>query len=61
MFRVHSAQNVQRHIINLLLNKNVCIKLVNYSDYTEMHGQQNIKIRVHYNSHRKRQRYIFAS
>ena len=22
----------------------MCIKLVNYQDYTEMHGQQNIKI-----------------
>jgi hypothetical protein len=32
--------------INKLIVKQVlCIKLVNYSDkYTEMHGQQNIKI-----------------
>ena len=30
-------------IINLLLNKNLCIKLVLYQDYTEMNGQKNIK------------------
>jgi len=27
----------------LLQNKNLCIKLVNYWDYAEIHGQQNIK------------------
>jgi len=32
-----------RNIINVLQNKNLCIKLVSYCDYTEMHGQQNIK------------------
>ena len=33
-----------RHEINLLENKILCIKLVNYLDkYTEMHSQQNIK------------------
>jgi len=37
-----------RHIINLLDNKNLCIKLVNYYDYTEMHGQQNIKICINH-------------
>jgi hypothetical protein len=26
--------------------KEVCVKLVIYSDYTEMHGQQNIKMRT---------------
>ena len=31
------------YIISLLQNKNLCIKLVNYWDYTEMHGQQNNK------------------
>ena len=30
----------------LIINKILCIKLVNYQDYTEMHGQQNIKICV---------------
>jgi len=33
-----------RHIINLLQNKNLCIKLVNYYDYTVKHRQQNIEI-----------------
>jgi len=33
-------------------NKNVCIKLVNYEDYTEMHGQQNIKKLVIFNQTR---------
>ena len=41
----HSARNVKRRIINLLQNKNLCIKLVSSQDYTEMHGQQDIKIR----------------
>ena len=27
-------------MINLLYNKNFGIKMVNYQDYTEMHGQQ---------------------
>ena len=27
-----------------LYKKNLCIKLVNYYGYTEMHGQQNVKI-----------------
>ena len=40
----NSARNMYRHIINLLQKKNLCSKLVNYWDYTEMHGQQNIKI-----------------
>ena len=30
--------------MNLLKNKNLCIKLFNYYEYTEMIGQQNIKI-----------------
>jgi len=33
-----------RRIINLLQKKILCIKLVNYQAYTEMHGQQNIVI-----------------
>jgi len=33
------------HEIKLIVKKIWCIKLVNYSDkYTEMHGQQNVKI-----------------
>jgi hypothetical protein len=32
--------------MSLLQNKNLCIKLVSYYDYTEMHGQQNIKKNV---------------
>jgi len=26
--------------------KELCVKLVIYKDYTEMHGQQNIKLRL---------------
>ena len=41
MFRAHIARNMYRHVINLLQNKILCIKLVNYLYYTEKHGQQN--------------------
>ena len=34
-------------------NKNLCIKLVNYYDYTEMHGQHSIKIRMFSTEFRK--------
>ena len=27
------------------MKKELCVKLVVYKEYTEMHGQQNIKIR----------------
>ena len=37
-----AGRNMQRIEINIH-EKELCIKLVIYEDYTEMHGQQNIK------------------
>jgi hypothetical protein len=37
-----AAQNMQRIEINIH-EKELCVRLVIYKDYTEMHGQQNIK------------------
>jgi len=37
-----AARNMQRIEINIH-EKELCVKLVIYKDYTEMHGQQNIK------------------
>jgi len=48
----HSARNMWRNIINLLQNKNLRIKLVIRLDYTEMHGQQNIKKGNYFHSSR---------
>ena len=45
------AQQCSKHVEacnKLIIKKNLCIKLVNYWDYTEMHGQQNIKIKCIY-------------
>jgi hypothetical protein len=36
-----AARNMQRIEINIH-EKELCVKLVIYKDYTEMHGQQNI-------------------
>jgi len=38
-----AARNMQRIEINMH-EKELCVKLVIYKDYTEMHGQQNIKL-----------------
>ena len=37
-----AARNMQRIELNIH-EKELCVKLVIYKDYTEMHGQQNIK------------------
>jgi len=37
------ARNMYRIEINIYENE-LCVKLVIYKDYTEMHGQQNINI-----------------
>ena len=37
-----AARNMYRIEINMH-EKELCVKLVIYKDYTEMHGQQNIK------------------
>jgi hypothetical protein len=37
-----AARNMQRLEINVH-EKELCVKLVIYKDYTKMHGQQNIK------------------
>jgi len=37
-----AARNMQRKEINIY-EKELCVNLVIYKDYTEMHGQQNIK------------------
>jgi hypothetical protein len=37
-----AARNIYRIEINIH-EKELCVKLVMYKDYTEMHGQQNIK------------------
>jgi hypothetical protein len=37
-----AARNMSRIEINIH-EKELCVKLVIYKDYTEMHGQQNIK------------------
>jgi len=29
------------------MKKELCVKLVIYKDYTEMHGQQNVKMFLH--------------
>ena len=39
-----AARKMQRIEINVH-EKELCVKLVIYKDYTEMHGQQNIKVR----------------
>ena len=41
------SKHVEAHNKSYYKIKNLCIKLVNYQDYTEMHGQQNIKIYQH--------------
>jgi len=38
-----AARNMWRIEINIY-EKELCVKLVIYKDYTEIHGQQNIKI-----------------
>jgi len=38
-----AAQNIYRIQINIH-EKELCIKVVIYKDYTEMHDQQNIKL-----------------
>ena len=38
-----AARNMSRIEINIH-GKELCVKLVIYKDYTEMHGQQNIKL-----------------
>jgi len=38
-----AARNMYRIHINIH-EKELCVRLVTYKDYTEMHGQQNIKI-----------------
>jgi hypothetical protein len=38
-----AARNMLRIEINIH-EKELCVKLVIYKDYTEIHGQQNIKI-----------------
>jgi len=39
------ARDIYRHEIKLIVKQILCIKLVKYRDkYTEMHGQQNVKI-----------------
>jgi len=38
-----AARNMKRIEINVR-EKELCVKLVIYKDYTEMHGQQNIKL-----------------
>jgi hypothetical protein len=38
-----AARNMQRIEINVH-EEELCVKLVIYKDYTEMHGQQNIKV-----------------
>jgi len=38
-----AAWNMYRIEINIH-EKELCVKLVIYKDYTEMHGQQNIKL-----------------
>ena len=40
-----AALNMQRIEINIH-QKEMCAKLIIYKDYTEMHGQQNIKLRA---------------
>jgi len=37
-----AAQNMYRIVTNIH-EKELCVKLVIYKDYTEIHGQQNIK------------------
>ena len=39
------ARNMQRIEINIH-EKELCVKLVIYKDYGEMHGQQNIKFYI---------------
>jgi hypothetical protein len=41
-----TARNMQRIEINIY-KKELCVKLIIYKDYTEMHGQQNIKFYNH--------------
>jgi len=43
-----AARNVQIIEINIH-EKELCVKLVIYKDYSEMHGQQNIKFCRSYN------------
>jgi len=40
------AHGCSKHVENLTkhIRKKLCIKLVIYKDYTDMHGQQNIKL-----------------
>jgi len=38
-----AARNMRRIEMNIH-EKELCVKLVIYKDYTEMHGQQNIKL-----------------
>ena len=40
-----AARNMWRIEINIH-EKELCVKLVVYKDYTEMHGQQNIKTTI---------------
>jgi hypothetical protein len=42
-----AARNMYRIEINIH-KKELCVKLVTYKDYTEMHGQQTIKFTVNY-------------
>jgi len=40
-----AAQNMKKIEINVHENE-LCVKLVIYKDYTDIHGQQNIKLHL---------------
>jgi len=48
---MHGQQNIKKKMKRIGINiheKELCVKLVIYKDYTEMHGQQNIKYDCHF-------------